>query len=72
MVTHIEICSGPHQGEIFLLDLADGRVPPAEQWIDGLRHVLERGGAAGGADDDGWHYCPREEPVRVYVRPAGR
>ena len=69
--TRIEICSGTHQGEIFLLDVDDGQAPPAEQWIDGLRHALEWGSPVDGLDG-GWHYCPREEPARVYVRPAGR
>jgi hypothetical protein len=68
MVTRIEICSGPHQGEIFLFDLADGVQPLAEQWIDGLRHSLELGTAADGLGS-GWHYCPREEPRQLYARP---
>ncbi|MBC3840836.1 hypothetical protein GXW82_12735 [Streptacidiphilus sp. 4-A2] len=71
MVTRIGICSGPHEGEIFLLDLDGGRTPPAEQWIDGLRHALERGSTDDGLSD-GWHYCPRAEPAQVYVRPAGQ
>ena len=71
MVTRIGICSGPHEGEIFLLDLAEGARPPAEQWIDGLRHALDRGSPVDGLGG-GWHYCPREEPTQVYVRPSVR
>jgi hypothetical protein len=68
MMTRIGICSGPHEGEILLLDLAEGELPPSEQWIDGLRHALDQGSAVEGPGGR-WHYCPREEPAQVYVKP---
>ncbi|MBC3844628.1 hypothetical protein GXW82_43970 [Streptacidiphilus sp. 4-A2] len=70
MVTRIGICSGPHEGETFLLDLSEGQAPPTEQWIDGLRHALEWGSAVDGLGG-GWHYCPRED-APVHARPAER
>lgn len=70
MMTRIGICSGPHEGEVFLLDLAEGQRPPAEQWIDGVRHALD--GSPVDGLGGGWHYCPREEPAQVYVRPPAR